>query len=255
MLPDDTAETIQSDETLFAIIDTLQETDGAGLTELSERVGVSKSSVHRHLNTLRKYRFAKKEGTEYRLGLRFLELGGHTRYSIRPYRNIKPTVNQIAEETGEFAGFFVEEHGVGTYLYIEMGPEGVPNDARVGQQTKLHHSAAGKTILAHLPNERVEEIIDRHGLPAKNERTTTDYEVLKTELAQIRERGYAIARGEYVDKLWALAVPVRDQDDTVLGSLFVAGPSHRMRGDWFTDELPETLQSAEKEYQLKLSHS
>jgi DNA-binding IclR family transcriptional regulator len=247
--------TIKSDETLFGVVEAVRAAENGTLGEIAARMEVSKSTVYRHLATLEKHRYVAREGDTYRLGLRFLDLGGYVRDRNPLYKRAKGLVVDVADRTGEFAGFLVEEHGLGMYLYSETGTDGVGNDVRVGRQIHLHQSAAGKAILANLPEARVDEIVDEYGLPARTEHTLTDRESLREELARVRQSGHAYARGDHTEGLWAVGVPVHDPAGTLAGALIVAGPTHRMRGEWFEDELPESLKGAVKEFELNLSYS
>ncbi|MFC6723560.1 IclR family transcriptional regulator [Halobium palmae] len=246
---------VKSVETLLAIVETLQEHDGGRVVDVADRVGVSKSTAHRHLSTLRAHRLVTKRDGVYQLGFRFLDIGGYVREQNPVYKRIKPTLRDIAEETGEFVGFLVEQDGLGVYLYSEMGSEGVQNDVRIGRHVHLHQSAAGKAILGFLPRERARAIVDDHGLPARTPETVTDRETLFEELDGVRERGYAYARGDHTEGLWAVGVPVHDQDDDVVGGIVVAGPTHRMRGEWFDESLPDYLKGTVKEFELNISFS
>lgn len=247
--------TIKSDETLLEILEALDALDDTTLTAVADEVGVSKSTVHRHLKTLRDRRFVAKDGDEYVLGLEFLRFGGAARERYPFHRQSKAIVQQVAEQTGEFVGFLVEEQGIGTFLYCEMGTEGVPSEARVGQNVYLHQAASGKAILAHLPEARREAIIDEHGLPARTENTVTDRGELRAELKAVRDRGYAIARGDYTRGLRAVAAPAFVADGELAGSLVVAGPTHRVRGERFESDLPELVLGAIKEFELTVSYS
>lgn len=247
--------TVKSDETLFEILGALRERDGGRVTTVAEEVGVSKSTVHRHLATLRKHGFVVKDGSTYELSLKFLDVGGYVREQNPLYKRIKPTVRTIAEETGEFVSFLVEQEGRGVYLYSERGSEGVQNDVRIGRHVLLHQSAAGKAILASLDPDRVPRIVAEHGLPPRTPETITDEAELYEELETVRDRGYAYARGDHTKGLWGVGVPVHDPDGDVAGGVIVAGPTHRMRGDWFEDELPEYLKGVVKEFELNMSFS
>lgn len=250
-----TADTIKSDETLLEILEALHSLERATLVTIADDVGVSKSTVHRHLTTLRNHRFITKVDGEYVLGLEFLRFGGAARERYSFHRQSKAIVQQVADQTGEFVGFLVEDQGIGTFLYCEMGAEGVPSIARVGQNLYLHQAASGKAILAHLPTERREAILNQHGLPARTENTITDREELRKDLSKIRDCGYAVAHEEYVDGLKAVATPAFSSSDELLGSLVVAGPPHRMRKERFSSELPDLIQGAVKEFELTISYS
>jgi len=104
-------------------------------------------------------------------------------------------VEQLAEQTEERAQFIVEEHGRGVYLHTATGNHAVQVNSRLGRVKSLHNSASGKAILPQLPEERVEEIVDRWGLEASTENTITDYDELLAELELVRDRGVLQPRG------------------------------------------------------------
>lgn len=255
MAAQDTSGTIKSDETLFTIIDALYEDDEATLAEIAEACDVSKSTVHRHLATLANNGYVTKQNNRYSLGYRFLDLGGHVRNRDPFHKRIKSTIQTIADETGEFVSYVVEEDGIGTYLYAEMGSKGVKNDVRIGRQVYLHQSAAGKAILANMPTKRVRTIIDDHGLPARTEYTVTDRETLMDDLEQIRRRGYAYALKEHTEGLLAIGVPVHYPDGSLAGGILIAGPTHRMDDPRLEKELPQMLKGTVREFELNISYS
>jgi len=164
-------------------------------------------------------------------------------------------VNQLAEETGEVANLLIEEHGWGYYIHRAHGDQAVNVEAHIGTRVNLHCTALGKTILAHMPDERVEEIIDRRGLPAVTEKTTTDFEELQAELETIRERGYAIDDEEHHEGLRCIAAPVLSNGDRVLGAMSIAGPSNRMKGERFTEEIPKLLKERVNVVELNVTYS
>lgn len=229
--------TIQAVQTTLDIIDVLQEQDGVRVTELADRLDRSKGTIHCHLATLLQNEHVVKEGNEYRLGLRYLELGETTKERFGIYDIVRDELTDLAAETGELAQFATEEHGRAVYIHKAESDEAVRTASSVGTREHLHCIALGKAILAHLGERRVDEIVDRHGLPKFTERTITTREELFDELARVRERGYAIDDEEKIEGLRCVAAPVRTSSE-VLGAVSVSGPSSRMEGEWFEEELP-----------------
>lgn len=241
-------------ETSLAIVEALQELDGARVTELAEYVDLAPSTVHGHLSTLRNHSYLVKEGDVYHVGLRFLTTGGYAQTRKKGYRLVEPKVRQLAEQTGERVQFVVEENGRGYYLYTAIGENAVRADARIGKQTRLHDSAAGKSILAYHPESKVHDVVDRWGLPSLTDRTVTDREELLAELETVRERGFAHNCDETMEGLRAVGAPVRTPHGGVLGAFSVSGPSNRMKGDWFEQELPDKILGVTNELELNLSY-
>jgi len=248
-------DTVKSAETLFSVVDQLRDLDGARVSELAERLDVAKSTVHRHLTTLLANEYAVKDGDEYRLGLRFLGLGEYVRDQNPIYHSARPLVENLAEKTEERSLFTVEEHGRAVYLHRGIGNHAVRTNSKVGTRRYLHTIAGGKAMLAHLPDARVEEIVDRWGLPAKTEHTITDFDDLSAELAAVRDRGVAFNDEECIDGLKAVAVPILGPDGAVVGALSISGPAHRMKGDWFSEEIPDLLLGTANELELTITYA
>ncbi|MFC7236995.1 IclR family transcriptional regulator [Saliphagus sp. GCM10025317] len=246
---------LQTTETSLRIINALKALDGARVTQLASELDMAPSTVHGHLATLEQNEFVVKRGDIYYLGLRFLTLGEYVRNNSESYIHAKPKVKQLAEETGGRAHFVVEEHGRGVYLYTSTGEKAVKAYSSVGKRVNLHVAAAGKSILAFIPEQRVEEIIDECGLEQETEHTITDPDALFDELAEIRERGYAFNREEHIKGVNAIGAPVLGPDDRVVGAFSVSGPVHRMKGDWYEEELPNMLLATSNELELNIMYS
>lgn len=247
--------TVKSVETSVTIIESLKQQNLAGVTELASETGLSKSNVHKHLTTLRNEGFVVKEADKYRLSLRYLDLGSDVRQQHPGTQFIQPRISELAEKTGEVAQFMVEERGWSVIVYKEVGRQGVSTRTRPGTHLQMHQVASGKAMLAHMPESRVREIIERHRLESATEKTITTKESLFEELDETRERGYALNKGESTKGLHAVAAPITKPNDEVIGACAVSGPSHRMKGQTEDDEIPELLLSIANEVELNIAHS
>jgi DNA-binding IclR family transcriptional regulator len=246
--------TLKATDKMFAILDKVRELGGGRVTEIANETNLAKSTVHRHLKSLEKHQFVVQEGETYEIGLRFLNYGEYARNRRDIYQLARPLVDDLANRTNERALFIVEEQGRAIYLYRGLGDHAVQTDSRIGTFRYLHTIAGGKAILAHLSEERTEEILDQWGLPAENTNTITERNVLYQELEEIRDQGFAFNDEETVKGLRAVAVPVLGSDGTVYGSLTVSGPFHRIQGDWYREEIPNILLGAANELQINLEH-
>lgn len=245
---------IKSLETTFAIVDALKRRDGARITELVNETGISKSSVHKHLDTLRMHGYVVKEAEMYELGFRFLDIGGYVRAQFPNATFIKRKLQDLAAETGEIAQCMVEQRGRAVVLYRETGVDGLPTRTRPGKRMYLHQTASGKAILSQLPDKRVTEILNRHGLPAATDATVTDRAELRTELDRITERGVAYNEGESTRGLCAVAAPVTAPDERVHCACVISGPRHRMESEQMSEEYADFLLSVVNEIELDIAH-
>jgi len=250
---DDIGIRVNALETTNAIIEALDELNGARVTELAEHLDRPQSVVHNHLTTLKQLEYVVQEGYEYQLGLRFLKFGERVRHRSTLYNLAKAEIQKLAEESDELITLLIEEHGRGIYLDVGQGSQDIEYPAISGTRTYLHCSATGKSILAHLPEDEVDRVIEEHGLPAQSPNTITDRTELDEELATIRERGLAFDMEEFRKGMRSVAKPILLQDGTPIGALSIAGPVHRMKGDRLQEKMPELLHQAVNVVELNLN--
>jgi DNA-binding IclR family transcriptional regulator len=246
---------VKTTQTTFRILEELKNRTEATLTELADEFDLSTSSIHNYLNTLEADGYVVKDGNTYQIGLRFLEFGGHARHNERLYHIARDEVRKLAEGTDEMANLLIEEHGRGIYLYRAHGEQAVQTDSYTGQRVYLHNTALGKSILAHLPRERVDEIIERHGLPATTKNTITNKDELYNELDQIREAGVAYDDEARLEGLRCVGVPIINNNDKVEGAISLSGPTSRFQGERFRSELPNKLQDAANVIELNITYT
>ncbi|WP_266082966.1 IclR family transcriptional regulator [Haladaptatus caseinilyticus] len=233
---------IKSIDTSFDIIEYLMEEDGAGVTELADNLGRSKSTIHCHLNTLEQRRYVTQVDDVYRVGLRFLNLGGYAAQSNEIYRLTRSEVDELAAETGLAAQLVVEEHGKGIFVHQSRGNKAVQTDSRIGTERYLHCTAFGKAMLAYYSPERVRDILDRHGMSEQTAKTTTSPEELLKECEEIRSRNAAFDDNEQIEGIRCVAVPILTNTEDVLGAISVSGSTRHMDNETFRKKIPELIQ-------------
>ncbi|WP_283402395.1 IclR family transcriptional regulator [Halorubrum sp. DM2] len=246
---------VKTARTTFRILEAIKARDEATVTELTDEFALSKSSIHNYLKTLEHEGYVVREGNAYRVGLRLLDLGGYARHKQRLYQSAKEEVTKIAEETGEMTNLLVEEHGRGIYLHRANGEQAVKSDSYIGHRVHLHNTALGQAILAHLPEERVEEIVDRHGLPETTKNTITNRDELFERLERVREEGVAFDDEARLVGLRCVAKPIVNKEGEVEGAISISGPTSRFQGERYRTELPEILESAANVIELNINYT
>ena len=245
---------VKATRTSFEIVEAIRRMDRPGVTELANRLDLPSSTVYDHLKTLESDEYIVRRGDGYQVGMRFLDLGGHARQEMRLFRVAESEIQNLANETGEHANLMIEEHGMGVFLHTVKGEEAVQLDTHVGRRIHLHTSALGKSILAHLPSERVDQILDRRGLPTVTSKTIDSREELDAQLAEIRDRGYAIDDEERVEGMRCVAAPVLGGDDAVYGAVSVSGPRIKMDEDRIHDHLSDRVLSTVNVLEVNLKY-
>ncbi len=247
----DSPRTVEAADKTCRIIGVLHRTGGAGVTQVAERLDITKGTVHTHLTTLRQNGFVVKEGETYRPSYRFLKIGEDLRARSKLHRFGIEGITQLAEDTDTRTRLAVEEYGMIVVLAVR-GSHPVTTLTRVGGRDHVHCIATGKAILANIPQSRVEEIIAKHGLPERTPNTITDADEFLDELQEIRERGYAYNDEENIEGLRAVGTAIKDVNGTVLGSISASGPANKMKGERFREKIPEEIMSVKNNIELNL---
>jgi DNA-binding IclR family transcriptional regulator len=244
---------VAATETSFEILEALIELDGGGTTEIATHTGITKSTVYNHLQTLLRKNYIVKENGTYDVGLKFLRVGEYAR-SRHDIAQVGPDeVEKLADKTNEMANLVVEEHGQGVFLYRAKGTDAVHMDTHTGKRLPLHTTAFGKAILAHLPEEKIDDVIETHGLSKHTDRTITDREVLFEELDVVREQGYAFDREERLEGLRCVAAPILNGEGRAIGAVSVSGPKDRLRDERFEDEFPRLVRASANVIEINMT--
>ncbi|MDS0300760.1 IclR family transcriptional regulator [Halogeometricum sp. S1BR25-6] len=236
---------IKSTATCFAIIEAVRTNGDAGISELARDVGVSKSGVYKHVQTLSRLGYLVRQGDRYHLSLRFLTLATRARERL-PYDVAEPVVARLAETTGHAAHFSVRENDRVVYVCRADPSESAPAERTEGEIAPLHATSDGKAILANLDKETRGGILDRTGLPACTDKTITDRSALDRELQSIRDRRASFDREEYVRGCQSVASPVLRDDGTPVGAVSVAGDVQQMSGKRLEEDVVGLTISAAK---------
>jgi DNA-binding IclR family transcriptional regulator len=242
-------------ERSFEIVEWLSDVGGATVTETASELDLPKSTAYVHLSTLDRVGYLTKEDGVYSPSFRFLAVAGRRRRALSLYRVAKPRLQKLARETGEVVDLATVEDGQRVLLYKVEGEDAVSDDSVIGNYACLHCSALGKAMLAYLSRERVDEIIDQHGLPARTEESITDRDALYEELDAIRERGFTYNDEEWEPGIRAVAAPITDTDGTPVGSVSITGPKNQLKGEYYREDLPERLLRYVNIIEIKLAHA
>ncbi|MFC6719852.1 IclR family transcriptional regulator [Natrialbaceae archaeon GCM10025810] len=228
--------------------------DGVTFSEVMEAMEMPKSTAHDYLQTLLMLGYLIESDGKYYLSTKFLELGEQRRRDMAVYKAARPNIRKLARETGEHSTLMIEENGYGVLLDAATGDEAVSLNVRPGQRLPLTTTAPGKAILAHLPDQRIDDILDERGLPVATSNTIIDREDLLDDLETIEQRGYALDLEEQVEGVRSIGVPLVVRG-TVVGAIGLGGPVRRFSDERLADEFPELLLEAANVIEVNYMHS
>jgi len=155
------------------VVEYLEQAEEAGVTEISNSVGVSKSTVHNHLTTLRESGYVVNEDGRYRLGLRFLRIGETMRMQTDLFEIARPQIEALVEGLDLVGNLSVEEQEKASTCTDPA--EATTSDFRRGlARHDLHCTATGKSILAHASSDRLETLLEPMEPVGHTENTITE---------------------------------------------------------------------------------
>ncbi len=223
-----------------------------GVSELSRRLALTRSTVHRLLASLRQGGLIEQDQSshKYRLGRAAVDLGYTAIYTDPLLVTALPYLYFLSDQVGETV-YLGERRGdeVATVLHV-LSPSS-REQMHWYDRLPLHSSSSGKVLLAHSDESELAALLERD-LPRHTEHTVTDPVALREDLRQIREQGFAPCFEEYRLGVNAIGVPVADQNGTVVAALTILGPAYTLTRDKAMASL-ERLKAVSREITVKLA--
>ncbi|MBW2623942.1 MAG: IclR family transcriptional regulator [Deltaproteobacteria bacterium] len=216
----------------FALIELLSEYNESSLTELSNRLEMNISSVHRLLSTLVHLDYVTQNSVnrKYRLTSRLFEIGSRTTKPVSLEEAAAVVMERISEDTGETVNLAVLDKGEVVYIKKIESRHPLRMDISVGTRVPAHCTSLGKALIAHMPEHELKALFTSRSMGKMTSKSITGFSKLKAALASVRNRGYAIDDEEFSEGIRCVGAPIRDENGGVIGALSIAGPSLR-----FTD--------------------
>lgn len=203
------------------------------LGQIIARTGLVRSRAMRLIGTLehRGYLIEDAATKTYSLGCRLAGLGKSFERANQTETLVRPVLNYLVEKTGESATFYVADGMERVALVRQEGTKAIRLSIVEGQRTPVHVGASGKVLLAFGNPETLRKILEMKMLPRITEHSITDPAILAQEVETIRERGYAISKGENIPDAYAIATPVFNYENRMVGAVAIAGPAGRLTED------------------------
>jgi IclR family transcriptional regulator, KDG regulon repressor len=204
-----------------------------GVTELSRRLGIGKSTAHRLLSTLADERLLEQDPHTgaYRLGLAMYELGASVALHTDLHEACSPVLDQLRNATRETVQVAVLDGREVVYVERRESPQTLRLFGRVGHRNSAHCTSTGKVLLAALPPEVLEATLHGWRLERKTPYTITDPRALRSGLEEVRHRGWAENIGESELGAASIAAAIRDERGDVIAALSIVGPVQRLGSD------------------------
>ena len=254
-------QTVQSVERTFDIMEALAEFKRpVTLSELSGKVDLNISTVHRLLSTLIERGYARQDYAtgRYIVGNRLVSLASGMDGGGDLQSAAHPALQQLARGIGETANLSVRSGDQLVYIDQVQADRLMRMFTRVGSSVPLYCTGSGKLFLAVGSEPApLERYLLSNRLEPRTPATFTDPLSLKKELATIRERGYSFDNEEMEEGVICVAAPILDRAGQIVACLSISGPTSRLgaKGQMELMEVVEAVKNAAHETANRLNNS
>ncbi|WP_298888086.1 IclR family transcriptional regulator [uncultured Serinicoccus sp.] len=226
---------VQSVDRALDIVELLAGTSPLGVTEIAREVGLAPGTTHRLVSGLAARGWVRQDADRrYAVGPAALRVGDASYRALGTAA--APALREAVLETGETANLAVLEGDAMVYVAQSPSPHTLRIFAEVGRRVPLHSTAVGKVALAARPRETWSELLASRPLEARTRHTLTTVASLTTELAAVREQGFALDDEEQELGVRCVAVPVPVGALEV--ALSVSGPTERLTRERAREVVP-----------------
>jgi IclR family KDG regulon transcriptional repressor len=222
--------TVKSVLKAFAIIEELDKAGELSIGELSKRLSMDKSTVHRLINTIKEagYVNQNEENRKYSNSLKLFAIGNKVVKSTGIKKIARPYLECLADKSGETINLGVRVGAKIIYVDKIESSSTIRAGLEIGMTVPTYCSGLGKAILAFTPEETLNEVLDEINIFKKYTKKTIENraDFLK-ELEVVRKNGYSIDDEEYVDGLICFGVPVFDYHGNPVAAVSISFPKYR----------------------------
>jgi DNA-binding IclR family transcriptional regulator len=211
------------------------------LSELSMMTDLAPSTTLRLLSILAQHGYVERspDTDRFRIGVGMFERGSIYIQTTSVEAESREALVALARDTNQTASVAVLDRGEIVHIAVVQPERAIRYYAPVGQREMAHCTGLGKALLSGLSDAELQEVIEQRGLPSRTDRTITTIAQLRTHLATVRERGYAMDNEESIVGLRCVAAPIRDDRNRVVAAVSASGASAE-----FTEEtLPGIIEA------------
>ena len=195
-----------------------------GVNQISELVGLSPSTAFRILQTLAGRGWLNQdENGKYSIGLEIYLLGNKFDFVSNLKELSYYYMKELSLLTEQASNLIVRKHDKCVIIQQTRSSRLVDMVAPVGTELPLHASAGGKIFLSELPQVILDQVLKENEFRKYTEHTITDKKRLLDELAEIRQRGYALDNGESTSGARCISLPIRSHEKKIVATISLSG--------------------------------
>ena len=224
-----------------------EDDDELGISELSRRLDLAKSTVHRLAVTLVSEGLLEqdRDNGKYHLGIALFRLGALVRRRMNVSNEARPYLYDLREKINETVHLAILDGTEIMYVYNLESTQAIRMRSDIGVRKPAYCTAEGQAILAFAPDEIVGRVIEA-GLAPRTPKTITSAERFIKALAAVRQRGCAVEDEESEIGMVSIAAPIRDDAGDVVAAVGIAGPVTRLSKKSIAAFMPHVIATADQ---------
>ncbi|SFI18128.1 IclR family transcriptional regulator domain-containing protein [Modicisalibacter xianhensis] len=224
------------------------------LSEVAAKTGMNRARARRFLLTLHALGYVRKQNRQFELAPKALQLG-YAYLSANNYRSvIQQHLEDITQTLGESSSLGVLDGNEVMYVARSSAPHRLMAiTLSIGTRLPAVATSMGRVLMAYLPEDEREALLEKTELKAYTEHTITDRQALRECLADVRRQGYCIVDQELDSGLRSLAVPAFDANGKLLGAINISTNAARIDMQTLTDKFLPLLLEKTRQIQMQVT--
>ncbi len=224
------------------------------LTEIVEALRSNKSTVFRVLSTLETKGYLDHDPVtrRYQPAIKVLQLGFRAINSLEVRQVARPYLERLAQEMEETVSLAILDGTNMVYIDRVRNRAIVGVVLDIGSRLPAHSTSLGKVLLAGLPPDDLQDLLEGMDFIKCTSFTIADREALLAELAKVRNNGYAVCDGELAVGLKAVAAPIRDSSMKTVAAVNVSGAEPTISMERIEKEIAPALKATAERISLAL---
>ncbi len=224
---------VQVIDRAFDILELLSlEKDGLGVTEIGNRIGLHKSTVHRILSAMAERGYIEKSGKgAYKLGLKLIEISSVYLNSIELKTEARPYLWELTSRLNQTTHLAILEGNEAVYIDKVDVMTSIRLYSQIGRRIPVYCSGLGKCLLSGLDESKLQEVVDSCSFKKLTDNTIMDKEQLLLQVTEARKNGWALDNEEHESGVRCIAAPVFDYRGKVIAAVSVSGPANAVTPD------------------------
>jgi len=249
--------TVQSIDRAFQILEVLAlEKNGLGVTEIGNRVGLHKSTVHRLLTAMAERGYIEKNQDTgmYKLGLKFIELCSLYLNNIELKTEAQPYLRQLVTLSTQPVHLATLVDGEAVYIDKVESYNSIRMYSAIGRRVPVHCTAVGKALLSGKNESEIRKMLENKELAAFTSNTITNLEQLLQEVAEVKQRGWAEDDEEHEEGIRCIAAPIYDYRKQVIAAISTSGHKNIISKER-TQEIVQYVTNAARDISRRMGYT